>query len=82
MAPTRTGGEWTETTLFNFTGGADGRDPTTGVIFDASGALYSTTCKGGSNNNGTVFRLSPRPMDGRGDIQLHQLRVSAWLGLA
>jgi uncharacterized repeat protein (TIGR03803 family) len=32
-----------ETVLYNFTGGADGGEPTTGVIRDSAGNLYGTT---------------------------------------
>ena len=53
--------------LHGFTG-ADGADPAAGVIFDSSGALYSTTMYGGKDffccslkafGNGTVFKLTP-----------------------
>jgi uncharacterized repeat protein (TIGR03803 family) len=52
---------WTETVLYNFTGGSDGAFPF-GVIF-RRGRLYGTTNGGGSQNdslgNGVVFELSP-----------------------
>jgi len=54
-----TGGAWTETLLYSFTGGSDGSLPTAGVIFDASGNLYGTTGDGGSDGQGVVFKLSP-----------------------
>jgi len=40
--------------------GRDGTAPTAGVIFDASGNLYSTTALGGADNAGTVFELMPK----------------------
>jgi uncharacterized repeat protein (TIGR03803 family) len=55
---------WTETVLYRFTGGSDGRFPYAGLIADKSGALYGTTQQGGSgcpehNGCGTVFKLTP-----------------------
>ena len=32
--------------------------PATGLISDASGALYGTTSQGGANGGGTVFQLT------------------------
>ena len=56
---------WTETTLYQFTGGSDGGIPYTAVLRDTLGRLYGTASSGGANNwqdtgdNGTVFRLNP-----------------------
>jgi uncharacterized repeat protein (TIGR03803 family) len=49
------------TTLYSFTGGADGGNPEdqSNLIFDAAGNLYGTTQAGGANGLGTVFELSP-----------------------
>ena len=58
-------GNWTETVLHNFTGGSDGGQPESGLIFDASGNLYGATLAGGDlskcpgNGCGVVFELSP-----------------------
>lgn len=52
---TESGGTWTETVLYNFTGGADGALPTAAPIADAQGNLYGTTF----NGNGTVWEFSP-----------------------
>jgi hypothetical protein len=52
-------GPWTETVLYSFTGGADGRQPITGLVADHAGALYGTTVFGGSHLNGVAFKLSP-----------------------
>ena len=52
-------GQWTETVLYNFTGGNDGGLPASGVILDTAGNLYGTTQYGGSFGNGTVYKLSP-----------------------
>ncbi len=61
--PTNVTGQWTETVLHAFTGGADGRNPTGPVVFDAEGNLYLTTTVGGINNNGVVAEFTP----GQGD---------------
>ena len=48
----------TMTTLHSFTG-SDGTLPYSGLISDASGALYGTTAYGGLYSEGTVFKLTP-----------------------
>ena len=53
-------GQYTETTIHNFTGGNDGAIPFSGVIFDAQGNLYGSTNQGGPYGAGSVFRLSPQ----------------------
>ncbi len=53
------GSGWKETTLYSFTGGNDGGDPTGGLFMDSSGNLYGTTESGGSDGGGTVFELTP-----------------------
>jgi uncharacterized repeat protein (TIGR03803 family) len=58
-------GGWLETVLFRFTGGTEGKHPSSQLVFDSSGNLYSTTLYGGdlSCNSGlgcgTVFQLTP-----------------------
>jgi uncharacterized repeat protein (TIGR03803 family) len=54
------GGQWTESILHTFTGGADGGNPYAGVIFDHAGNFYGTTAYGGLANLGAVFKLSQR----------------------
>jgi len=54
---TRNHNRWTETILYAFSG-LDGANPV-GVIFDSYGNLYGTTSRGGTYNDGTVFKLSP-----------------------
>ena len=54
----RSGGKWTESVLYNFTGGSDGGNPYAGVIFDKVGNLYGTTSVGGTGQ-GTVYELAP-----------------------
>jgi uncharacterized repeat protein (TIGR03803 family) len=55
------GGNWKFTTLYDFTGHADGGNPSAGgpLIFDSAGNLYGTTHNGGAHNLGTTFELSP-----------------------
>jgi uncharacterized repeat protein (TIGR03803 family) len=50
-----------ETVLYSFQGGADGALPASSLITDSAGNLYGTTKIGGSNNDGTVFRLTVTP---------------------
>jgi uncharacterized repeat protein (TIGR03803 family) len=56
---THAGGGWTETVLYKFQNGADGRAPSGGVVFDDAGNLYGSTTFGGANGGGTVYELSP-----------------------
>jgi len=57
-------GVWKETILHTFTGGVDGANPLSNLIFDANGNLYGTTYTAGDLNAcsgagcGTVFELS------------------------
>ena len=43
--------------LHTFTGGADGANPSAGVILDPSGNLYGTTYLGGIYNYGVVYEI-------------------------
>ncbi|HXE53592.1 MAG TPA: choice-of-anchor tandem repeat GloVer-containing protein [Tepidisphaeraceae bacterium] len=52
-------GSGTVTTLYTFTGGADGGVPMGGLIMDSSGNLYGTTSQGGANGGGTLFKFDP-----------------------
>ncbi len=61
---TPSNGSWTESVLYNFTGGSDGATPYGGrLIFDQTGNLYGTTFGGGSKNCsggcGVVYELTP-----------------------
>ena len=54
-------GSWTETVLYSFTGGADGYNPWSTLVFDKAGNLYGTTMYGGVYRDGNVFELTPNP---------------------
>jgi uncharacterized repeat protein (TIGR03803 family) len=56
--PAAPGGPWTETTLYDFTGGADGKSPGGGVLIGPGGVLYGTTERGGTGA-GTAYSLTP-----------------------
>ena len=46
-----------ETVLYNFTGGADGGYPASGVAMDPAGNLYGTAAFDGAGNSGAIFRV-------------------------
>src|ERR1700680_1483857 len=46
-----------QTTLYTFTGGADGGSPYASLIRDAAGNLYGATFAGGAANLGTLFKV-------------------------
>ena len=53
-------GRWSQSTLYTFTGGADGLNPFAGLVRDAqTGNLYGTTEFGGTYGYGVVFKLTP-----------------------
>jgi uncharacterized repeat protein (TIGR03803 family) len=49
----------TETILYAFKGGSDGRNPDGSLLADSQGNFYGTTLQGGANGQGTVFKLAP-----------------------
>ena len=57
--PKSPGGSWVFNTLYRFTGGNDGYNPS-GVVIGKNGGIVGTTYLGGpSVDNGTVFSLTP-----------------------
>jgi uncharacterized repeat protein (TIGR03803 family) len=52
-------GQWTYSSLHDFTGGDDGGNPQSSLIFDTNGNLYGTARLGGANNKGVVFQIRP-----------------------
>jgi uncharacterized repeat protein (TIGR03803 family) len=68
-----------ETVLYNFTGGADGGDPHSGLLLDASGNLYGITGGGGIfPGQGVVFKLEPNGVE----TVLHALTTADGSGSA
>jgi len=59
---TPSGGGWTESVPYVFTGyqfGADGANPVGGLTFDSAGNLYGTTSTYGDCGFGIIFQLTP-----------------------
>jgi hypothetical protein len=54
---TKSGNDWIETSIYDFTGAPDGDGPQNGLIMDSAGNLYGTTEAGGVGV-GTVFKLT------------------------
>ncbi|HEX4081018.1 MAG TPA: choice-of-anchor tandem repeat GloVer-containing protein [Rhizomicrobium sp.] len=50
----------TESVLHSFGSGSDGADPEAGLVADAKGNLYGTTYNGGTEDRGTVFKITPK----------------------
>ena len=71
LAPPTGEGKWTETVLYEFTGGADGGTAYAGVILDSASNLYGTTLAGGSKGFGTVYELTPAFGGGWQETVLH-----------
>ena len=51
------GADGSETTLYNFTGGADGSTPVGTLARDAAGNFYGATDNGGASKAGVVFKI-------------------------
>ena len=59
------GGLWSESIVYSFGGfSTDGYGPYDGVLFDKAGNMYGTTVSSVSNNNGTVWELTPPATSG------------------
>lgn len=48
-----------EATIYSFAGGADGRYPDSGLTAGPDGNFYGTTTYGGTNDLGTVYKITP-----------------------
>jgi uncharacterized repeat protein (TIGR03803 family) len=58
---TNSGGTWTHSVLYNFTGGDDGYGPGAGLTRDPRGNLYGMTPTGGAYGLGVIYQLRPQP---------------------
>jgi uncharacterized repeat protein (TIGR03803 family) len=57
----RVGAAGRKSTLYAFTGGTDGGRPDYAhLVLDSQGDLYGTASQGGANNQGVIFKLTPR----------------------
>jgi uncharacterized repeat protein (TIGR03803 family) len=56
---THSSGGWTYTSLHDFTGGSDGGNPISSLVFDSDGNLYGTASDGGAHGVGVVFQVTP-----------------------
>ena len=69
------GGSYTQKVLHNFTNGADGGNPQSGLILDGAGNLYGTTYVGGAlllRNGVRVDARRGRNLEREGAVQLRQ----------
>jgi len=55
---TPSGGGWTYTLLYTFTGGSDGQFTISNLVLK-NGKLYGTTQNGGANGAGVIYKLAP-----------------------
>jgi hypothetical protein len=62
--PTNEGASWTESILYNFTGGSDGAFPFSAPIIDKNGVIYGITSLGGQLGKGAVYSLTPPQVPG------------------
>ncbi len=53
------GGQYTESILYFFTGGLDGAGPISTMAIDGAGNLYGATYRGGTYDDGVAFELTP-----------------------
>lgn len=70
LAP-KSGGGWTETIMHSFGGSGDGISPRANLVEDSSGNFYGTTFLGGSQGDGTVFKLAPKSGGGWTETVIH-----------
>ncbi len=56
---TETSGVWTYQSLYNFTSGNDGTEPTGNVLVDSNGTVYGTAGYAGRFSDGVIYELTP-----------------------
>ena len=64
LTPPGSGGDWSETILYSFTGSGDAAFPSSDLVMDEAGNLYGTALVGGVNDLGAVYQLSPPANEG------------------
>ena len=69
--PTGSGTQWTETSLYTFSGEQDGEQPEGGVVFDSEGNLYGTVAYGAAYFLGQVYKLTPSSGGGWMKTDIH-----------
>ena len=55
---TNSGGSFSYSSIYDFSGGNDGKRPYSTVAFDAAGNMYGTTSLGGANLSGVVWEIT------------------------
>jgi len=55
----KSGSQWTETILHNFSGGTDGQYPSANLLRDVHGNLFGMAQYGGTSNDGIVYKVKP-----------------------
>jgi uncharacterized repeat protein (TIGR03803 family) len=53
------GGQWTESIVYSFSGGLDGFKPVSPLAIDGAGNLYGTAANGGLYNYGVAYEITP-----------------------
>ena len=62
--PAISGGPWTESVLYSFTGGTDGSGPSGPLVLGSDGTLYGETFFGGASGDGVVYAVTPPSIAG------------------
>ena len=71
------GGGWTEKVLYTFSAtGADGSNPSAGMVIAKDGTMYSTTANGGASGAGAIFSLK-KTSKGWKETVIHSLSFPA-----
>lgn len=61
LVPPVTGGTWTESQLYAFTGNSDGRLPAAATLaLTTKGTLYGVTVRGGTWDSGVIYQLTTK----------------------
>jgi len=68
---TKTGATWTQSVLYNFTGGEDGSGPGAGLSFDRAGNLYGMAPTAGAFGLGVIYKLTPNGAGGWTQTVIH-----------